>query len=139
MNYFQDFEKDQDGWRFIQGDGKIVTEAGGNHYLTGDEYVTDYGLQKIFKLPFEDKSPVTIKFKIKVPKTVSLKYLSCGFMNGLTSLAVPESDDQWHSCEAVLPPPPSSELPMVRIWAYQDEVNYPQGIGFDDIEIVQQQ
>lgn len=139
MNYFQDFEKDQDGWRFTQSDGKIVKGEDGNHYLIGDEYVTDYGLHKIFNLPFVDKSPVTIKFKIKIPKTVYLKYLSCGFMNNLTSLAIPESDDQWHSCEVVLPPPPNSELPIVRIWAYQEYENPPHGLGFDNIEIIQQQ
>lgn len=138
MNYFHDFENnDPDGWRFIQSPGSIVTEAGGNHYLTGNEYVTDYGIRKIFNEPFVDKSPVTIKFKIKIPKTVTLNYLSCGFMNNLTSLAVPKSDDQWHSCEAVLSPPPSSELPMVRIWVYAE--NPAHGLGFDDIEIIQRQ
>ncbi|AUM69361.1 hypothetical protein [Pseudomonas fluorescens] len=140
MNYSHDFENnDRDGWRFTQSAGSIVKEVDGNHYLTGDEYVTDYGIRKIFKLPFVDKSPVTIKFKIKVPQSVSLQYLSCGFMNTLTSLAIPESDNRWHSCEAVLPPPPSSELPMVQIWAYQDYENPPHELGFDDIEIIQQQ
>ncbi|MCI0994894.1 hypothetical protein [Pseudomonas corrugata] len=138
MDYVQDFEKGQDDWRFTQGPGEIVKEQDGNHYITGGEYVTDYNLFKDFDLQFARDIPVTIKFKIKIPKNVVLIYLSCGFSNNLMPLDIPASDDKWHECETTLPPPPQSEPASFRIWAYNPPEAPPRGVGFDDIAITQQ-
>ncbi|WP_144238592.1 hypothetical protein [Pseudomonas brassicacearum] len=139
MNYFQDFENGLDGWGFTQSDGKIVQEKGGNHYITGDEYVTDYSVAKIFKLPFAEDLPVTVKFKIKVPLGVDLTDLVCILNeNDYKPLSPPDGDDQWHSYEVAFPPPPqTSQFPKVRISAIEQGENPPHGLGFDDIEIIQ--
>lgn len=139
MRYFHNFENnDLDGWRFTQSDGKIVKEAGGNHYITGDQYVTDYSVHKDFDSPFADNAPVTVRFKIKVPTNVTLAALSC-ILNekDFKSLDVPTGNGPWHSYEVTFAPPPISRLTRVRISAFEEPPADPTGLGFDDIEIIQ--
>ncbi|CAH0198134.1 hypothetical protein E3Z27_10250 [Pseudomonas mediterranea] len=140
MNESYDFENGPDGWRFTQSEGTIVREERGNHYITGNEYVTDYSLVKIFKLPFADNLPVTVKFDIKVPDGVTLRELACTINNNIQSLDVPPGDNQWHSREVTFPPPPpqTSGFPTVRITAFQEVEKPPHGLGFDNISVIQE-
>ncbi|ALI05468.1 MULTISPECIES: hypothetical protein [Pseudomonas] len=140
MKYFHDFEGGPDGWRFTQSEGEIVREPRGNHYITGNEYVTDYSLAKIFKLPFADNLPVIVKFDIKVPDGVTLKELACTVNNNVQLLDVPAGDDQWHSCKVTFPAPPpqTSGFPTVRITAFREVEKPPHGVGFDNIYVIQE-